>query len=302
VRPRFTVDDLARPLALGGQAHRIVSLAPSCTESLLALGALDRLVGIEEHTQAPEVAGLARVGGFKHVDVDAILALAPDLVVAAAMHAVAIVPRLVARGVPVFVTQPRTLDGLVDGMARVAAVAGIAASAAGHLTACRARIAAVVERTLTARRRPLVYVELSPQGHTGGPASVLDDLITRAGGVNLGGLARVEWPVLSARSVRRFDPDVIVIARYPGSASPASLRARAGWPAITALMTGRVWELAAAEIKQPGPGLIDGLEHLAALLATVASDQAPQAAGASGRAAPSAASSRVTRSRSASKV
>jgi len=227
---RFTVDDLARPLPLGGTVRRIVSLAPSCTESLVVIGAAQRLVGVEEHSE---------------------------------------LPRLAARGVPVFVAHPRTLDGLVDGMARLAAVIAVAPGAAPYLAACRARIESVVARTLSARMRPLVYVELSPDGHTGGPASFLDDLITKAGGVNLGGIARVEWPVLSAETVRRFDPDAIVIAQYPGSAAPASLAARAGWDRLTAVKAGRVWELTAGEIKRPGPGLLEGLERLARLLGSV---------------------------------
>lgn len=264
---RFTVDDLARPITLGSPARRVVSLAPSCTESLDALGSLDRLVGVEEHSEHPALGGLPRVGGFKHVDVDAILALEPDLVLAAGMHAITVVPRLAARGVPVFVTHPRTLDDLVDGMARIAALVGVPDAAAPYLAACRTRVAAVVRGTLRVRHRPLVYVELSPDGHTGGPPSVLDDLVVKAGGVNLGGVARVEWPVLSRDTVRRFDPDAIVIARYPGSASPAAVSARDGWDRLAAVKNGRVWEVEAGAIKRPGPGLLDGLEILARLLA-----------------------------------
>jgi iron complex transport system substrate-binding protein len=264
---RFIVDDLARPITLGSPAHRVVSLAPSCTESLDVLGALDRLVGVEEHSDLPGLDAVPRVGGFKHVDVEAILALKPDLVLAAGMHAVTVVPRLAARGVPVFVAHPRTLDDLVDGMARIAAIVGMPSVAAPYLTSCRARIAAVVSRSLLARQRPLIYVEFSPDGHTGGPQSVLDDLVVKAGGVNLGGVARVEWPVLSGDTVRRFDPDAVVIAQYPGSATAASVAARDGWDRLAAVKGGRLWEIDAGAIKRPGPGLLDGLEILARLIA-----------------------------------
>ena len=96
---------------------------------------------------------------------------------------------------------------------------------------------------------------------------MLDDLVVKAGGVNLGGVARVEWPVLSRDTVRRFDPDAIVIARYPGSASPAVVAARDGWDRLAAVKDGRVWEVEAGAIKRPGPGLLDGLETHARLLA-----------------------------------
>jgi iron complex transport system substrate-binding protein len=265
---RFLTDDLARALPLEPPARRVVSLAPSCTESLLAIGAHDKLVGVEEHSELPaELCAVPRVGGFKHVDVERVASLAPDLIVAASLHAVETVPRLERHGARIFVSQPRTLDAIVSGMARLAALLGIARDAAPILDHARRRIETVVARTLRGGSRPLVYVEFSPRGHTGGPQSFLDDLVTKAGGVNLGGVARVEWPVMPAAIVRRLDPDVIVIAEYPGSATPATLAERDGWDRLTAVKAGRVFALPAATVKRPGPGVLDGLERLAALLA-----------------------------------
>ncbi|OLB95443.1 MAG: hypothetical protein AUH30_15015 [Candidatus Rokubacteria bacterium 13_1_40CM_68_15] len=113
--------------------------------------------------------------------------------------------------------------------------------------------------------RPLVYLELSPDGYTGGPQSFVDDLIMKAGGVNLGGRARVEWPRLDAATVLRFDPDIIVIAAWPGSTPPADLGTRDGWDRLAAVKSGHVYEIPAGLVKRPGPGLIDGLERLATL-------------------------------------
>jgi iron complex transport system substrate-binding protein len=265
---RFLTDDLARPLALEPPARRVVSLAPSCTESLLAIGAHDRLVGIEEHSELPaELCAVPRVGGFKHVDVDRVASLTPDLIVAASLHAVETLPRLAQHGARIFVSQPRTLDAIVSGMARLAALLGLAREAAPIVAHARHRIDRVLARTLRGGPRPLVYVELSPRGHTGGPQSFLDDLVTKAGGVNLGGVARVEWPVIPSAIVRRLDPEVIVIADYPGSTTPAALAQREGWDRLTAVKSGRVFVVPAGTIKRPGPGVVDGLERLATLLA-----------------------------------
>jgi iron complex transport system substrate-binding protein len=264
---RFLTDDLARALSLEPPARRIVSLAPSCTESLLAIGARDHLVGVEEHSELPaELCAVTRVGGFKHVDLARVLALAPDLIVAASLHAVETVPRLAQEGARIFVSQPRTVDAIVSGMARLAALLGIAREAAACVASARQRIDRVLGRTLRGGPRPLVYVEFSPRGHTGGPQSFLDDLVTKAGGVNLGGVARVEWPVIPPTVVRRLDPDVIVIAEYPGSATPATLSQRDGWDRLAAVKCGRVFALPAGVIKRPGPGVLDGLERLATLL------------------------------------
>ena len=263
---RFVTDDLARPLALEPAARRVVSLAPSCTDALLAIGADSYLVGVEEHSELPvELCTLPRVGGFKHVDLARVTALEPDLIVAASLHAVRLVPALASDRTRVFVSQPRTLDAIVDGLARLAALLGLARAAAPTIARLRHRIDAVLERTLRVGSRPLVYVEFSPRGHTGGPQSFLDDLVTKAGGVNLGGVARVEWPVLSATTVKRFDPDVIVVAEYPGSASPETLAARDGWEGLRAVKTGRVVGVPAPLLKRPGPPLVAGLERLAAV-------------------------------------
>ncbi len=266
---RFLTDDLARPLDLDPPATRVVSLAPSCTESLLAIGAGDRLVGIEEHSELPaELCAVPRVGGFKHVDFARVASLAPDLIVAASLHAVETVPRLAQQGARIFVSQPRTLDTIVSGMARLAALLGIARQASVVIDHARRRIETVLARTLRGGHRPLVYVEFSPRGHTGGPQSFLDDLVTKAGGVNLGGAARVEWPVIPPALVRRLDPDVIVIADYPGSATVNDLATRDGWERLTAVKAGRVFPLSAGLVKRPGPGVVEGLERLAALLAS----------------------------------
>jgi iron complex transport system substrate-binding protein len=210
---------------------------------------------------------LPRVGGFKHVDLDRVRALAPDLIVAASLHAIGLVHDLAGGAARVFVAQPRTVDAILSGMARLAALLGIAREAAAVLAGLRDRVEAVLARTLRGGRRPLVHVELSPRGHTGGPQSFLDDLVTKAGGVNLGGVARVEWPVIPPALVRRLDPDVIVIAEYPGSATPETLAARDGWDRVTAVKAGRVYALPSGSVKRPGPGVVEGLERLAALFA-----------------------------------
>ena len=228
------------------------------------------MIGVEPvPSELPsELCAVPRVGGFKHVDLERVRALTPDLIVAASLHAVRLVPQLTASAGRVFVSQPRTLDGIVDGMARLASLLGLARPAAPVIAHARHRIERVLDRTLKGGARPLVYVEFSPRGHTGGPQSFLNDLVTKAGGINLGGVARVEWPVIPSSVVRRLDPDVIVIAEYPGSATAATLAARDGWDRLRAVKAGRVIPIPAPLIKRPGPPVLDGLQRLADLLAS----------------------------------
>src|SRR5207249_2397960 len=115
---------------------------------------------IDDHSDFPQpLTAVVRVGGFKDLDLVRVTNLAPDLVVAASLHAVSLLSRLETQGIRVFVMAPRTVDSIVDGMARLASVLGLAAAAAPYLASCRTRIATVVDRTLSRRRRPLTYVE-----------------------------------------------------------------------------------------------------------------------------------------------
>lgn len=264
--PPPVVDDRGRLLALPREPARIVSLAPSSTEILLAFGLAERLTGVDEHSELPPGVAPPRVGGFKTTDVEAVLALQPDLVVASSLHLGRAVPALEAAGVAVFALLPRGVGGLLRSALRLGTLAGRGREAAHLIRPLETRLQAVVAATLGARFRPLVFVELSPRLHTAGPGTFLDDLVVRAGGINLGALARVDWPTLSHRTVLRYDPDVLVLAAYPGSASPDAVRARPGWERLAAVKAGRIVEIDSRLIKRPGLGLVDGLDLLARAL------------------------------------
>jgi len=266
VIPTTVVDDRGRLLALPREPERIVSLAPSSTEVLLAFGLGERLAGVDEHPELPPGVVCARVGGFKTTDVEAVLALRPDLVVASSLHLGRVVPALEATGVMVFALLPRSVGGLLRGALRLGTLVGRGREAASLIGPLEARVQVVVAATLGARVRPLVFVELSPRLHTAGPGTFLDDLVMRAGGINLGAVARVDWPTLSPGTVLRYDPDVLVLAAYPGSASPDAVRARPGWERLAAVKAGRIVEIDSRLLKHPGLGLVDGLGLLAHFL------------------------------------
>jgi ABC-type Fe3+-hydroxamate transport system substrate-binding protein len=120
------IDDLGRTVALARPPRRVVSLVPSDTHSVIALGALDRLVGRTTYCESPEAAGVATVGGTKDADVDAVLALAPDLVIANQEENTRAALEALATKLPVLVSLPRTVEQGVAHLARLARVLGVA--------------------------------------------------------------------------------------------------------------------------------------------------------------------------------
>ena len=126
VTPYRAVDDLGRTVALAGPPRRVVSLVPSDTHSVIALGALDRLVGRTTYCESPEAQAVAAVGGTKDVDVEAVLALAPDLVIANQEENTRGALEALAHRVPVLVSLPRRVDQAVAHLARLARLLGVA--------------------------------------------------------------------------------------------------------------------------------------------------------------------------------
>jgi len=126
VTPHRVVDDLGRTVALPGPPRRVVSLVPSDTHSVIALGALDRLVGRTTYCESPEAQAVAAVGGTKDVDVDAVLGLAPDLVIANQEENTRAALEALAHRVPVLVSLPRRVEQGVAHLARLARLLGVA--------------------------------------------------------------------------------------------------------------------------------------------------------------------------------
>ena len=126
VTPPRVVDDLGRTVALAGPPRRVVSLVPSDTHSVIALGALDRLVGRTTYCESPEAQAVATVGGTKDVDVDAVLGLAPDLVIANQEENTRGALEALAPRVPVLVSLPRRVEQGVAHLARLARLLGVA--------------------------------------------------------------------------------------------------------------------------------------------------------------------------------
>lgn len=260
------VDDAGRAVRLARPARRVVSLAPSHTEIVFALGAGDRLVGRTPACDSPaEAAKVPPVGNLFPPDYERIIGAAPDLVLMAGGQ-LDVRRRLEGQGLVVAVIQPRTLAAVADAMRTIGRLIG----ADGEPAAAR------FERDLAAATRapgatpPRVFFEVGADPLFGaGPKSFVNDLIVRAGGRNaLGGDA--EWPQLTTEQLIAAAPDVIVVGN-PARRDAVKSDPPAGWPALPAVATGRVIAVPDPDlVHRPGPRVIDGLRWLSGALAPTA--------------------------------
>jgi iron complex transport system substrate-binding protein len=249
-------------------AERIVSLSPSTTEAVFAVGAGRSLVGRSRYCDfPPEVKKLPQVGGYVDPSFEAILALRPDLVVGARGPAgSAIAERLEARGIATYFPETESfaaIDAMILGVAERTerADAGRAAVAALHERLAR------IERAVASlpKTRVLLVFGLSPLS-VAGPSSFADEMIRRAGGTNVvteGGA----YPTISAEHVLVLDPDVIVNAAMMEERASERLRKDApGWERVRAVQSDRVRTLTDEAVLRPGPRIADGLALLARAL------------------------------------
>lgn len=266
----MTVTDMAgREVTLAAEPQRIVSLAPSNTEILYALGLGARVVGVTEFCNYPPAAAQKpKIGGFSDVNTEKVVEAQPDLILVASIHIPEVLPALEELGFTVLVLDARDLPGVLEGIRLVGKVAA-QEEAAESLTAQMQQRADAVAQAVAGRERPRVYWELDSTLWTAGPGSFVQDLIERAGGQNIAADAERAWVQLNAETIIAADPEVIFLASHPYGESAESVAARAGWDKISAVVNGRIVELTEEQVdivSRPGPRVIDALELIARAL------------------------------------
>lgn len=257
---------MGRTLEVPAEPRRLVSLVPSVTEVLFALGLGDRVVGVTEFcTFPPEARAKPRVGGYAAPGVEAVVGLEPDLVFAAADSTpMATVSRLAEVGIAVYVVYPRDLASSAQTLRAIGAIAGAPEAGEGLAVALEGAVrqvsAAVAGR---ARPRVLLCVMVRPLV-VAGQGTLADDLIRVAGGQNVVPQGPLRFPTWGAEAILAADPEVIVVSPHPGQDDPTG--AFRAWPELRAVAAGRVVALEADWIHRPGPRLTLGLEALARTL------------------------------------
>ena len=258
-------DDWGRTVPLSVAPQRIVSLAPHATESLFASGAGRRIVAVDRDSDYPPRArALPRVAAYPQPDVEQLLALAPDLVVVWGPGVSrALVARLEALGLAVFVSEPRTLDDVGATIERFARLSDDPAAALGAARAFRARLAAI--RSRYASLRPVrVFVQIWSSPLIGiGDGDVISDAVRSCGARNV--LAGI------AAAAPRVDPESVIAARPEMVLATDGTRSERTWRERGVLAPRGLARFAAFDattMERPGPRVLDAVERLCAAIDT----------------------------------
>lgn len=260
-------DDAGRELVLAAPARRVVALAPSLVEILYHIGAGDRLVGASAFSDFPPVAArLPRVADHAGVNLERLLELAPDLVVAwGSGNGAEAIARLERLGLVVFVAEPRGLGDLPGLFERLGVLTGREVSGAARAEAFRARLARLEKY---ARRRPLrVFYQLwvEPLLTVNGE-HFASDLLARCGGHNVFADARPLVPQVSVEAVLAADPEVILVPAFGAGEGERWLAFWRRWPTLAAVRSGRLYEVPADLLARASPRLLEGAERVCRLL------------------------------------
>jgi iron complex transport system substrate-binding protein len=263
------VDDLGRSVNIEKVPQRIISLAPSNTELLFALGLGDKIVGVTEYCDyPPEALEKEKVGGYSTPDIEKIIALEPDLILASSIHAKEIIPALEERGLIVFALEPENLDGILADIRVVGEITGSEKEASELVTQMESRIKAVTDKTqsLKPEERPKVfYITWHEPLWSVGSETIIHELIEKAGGENIfqdiTGHKMVNLETVIARN-----PEVIIACTGTGEAKNKPYEWAKEEPRLMvteAYKNDRIYQVDADLVSRTGPRIVEALEEFA---------------------------------------
>ncbi|GKW49935.1 cobalamin-binding protein [Halomonas sp. NCCP-2165] len=256
---RCAIDDRGREVCLPAPAERIAALSPGATELVYAAGAGERVVAVVEYSDyPPEARAVASVGSHTRLDLERLLALAPDLVIGwVTGNPAEQLETLEALGLPVFYIEPRTLEGVATALERLARLAG--SEAAGQAEAARFRdgMAELAERYADAAPVSVFYQVWDEPLMTINDEHLIGQVLSLCGGVNVfGGLERLV-PRLDEEAVLAADPEAI-LAGGMGEENRAWLTHWEPYPALTAVARDNLFFVPPSLIQRPTPRLLEG--------------------------------------------
>jgi iron complex transport system substrate-binding protein len=252
-----------------GSKMHIVSLSPGSTEMLFALGLGDSIVGVTDYCNyPPEAKQIERVGGYGTPNIEKLLDLSPDLVVAAGFDRKDVFQTLQKSGIRVLELRINNIDDMFQALQKIGDGTGKRRQAEDLVGSMQAELKNIAKNTGDLRRQspPSVFVELwdDPLTTVGG-TSFLDDIISREGGINVAHELPQPHLRISAEKVIEWNPDAIIVVHMARNASPTSqIAGRIGWSDMKAVKQGHIiCDISSDLLLRPGPRLIEGVKVLA---------------------------------------
>lgn len=258
---QYVVDDLGRLVAINGTPQRIISLAPSNTEILFALGLADKVVGVTMYCDyPPEALDKEKVGDYYGPDIEKIVTLEPDLILATDFHRFDLIPALEEQGFTVFAVAPQTLEDVLGSIQKIGQITDKDAEALELVNGMTGKIEEIEGQTQELEEKPRVfYMTWHDPMWTVGRDTWIDDLINITGGVNIfsqyfesGAMVELEWVIF-------LNPEIIITSEwsYDWALNASEIAS------TNASQTGRIYTFDDDLVQRPGPRLTEGLEWFA---------------------------------------
>ncbi|HEU4742082.1 MAG TPA: ABC transporter substrate-binding protein [Meiothermus sp.] len=258
--PKALTDDLGRKVTIQAEPKRIVTMLPSLTETLCAMGACDRLVATDSFSDWPEsVKKLPKMGALFDASPEKIVALKPDLVLISVYGKLQ--EPLERSGIPTFALKVESYGDIFRTTRLLGEILNHKPAAERLVAQIQQQVYAQESRAAKAKDRPTVYLEIDPTPYTVGPGSFIGVLIAKARGQNIIPKELGDFPQVSPELVVQKNPQVIVLT-HPGA---ADLAKRPGWARLRAIQANRVCSFTGGPdnlLSRPGPRVAEGLKLL----------------------------------------
>lgn len=273
------VDDSGYATSLESLPNKIISLAPSATEIAFALGLDDKVVGVDSYSDYPynftawiAAGNMTSIGDFSAPNMEVIASLEPDLILATGGVQGPTIDTMRELGYKVLVLNPANINGVLQNIELVGNATGKTVEAKTLIDSISSRIDAVVNKVASANSNPTVYYEVwyDPTSlWTAGSKAWQNELIVKAGGINIFADQDLDYFQSSAEAVIERSPDVILLPEEgmgkgaPFWVSLDAVKARPGWSSISAVQNDRLVKVDSNTIARAGPRVADIIEDLA---------------------------------------
>jgi iron complex transport system substrate-binding protein len=268
--PMEIIDQLGRTVTLPTAPQKIISLAPSNTEILYALGLADNIVGVTDYCNyPPEAEEKPSIGGFSTPNIEEVVAKGPDLVLAASIHETKVVPQLEAKGLTVLSLNPKTIDQVLEAITLVGKVTGKEKEAQTLISDMQKRIKAVTDKTggLSQAQKPATcFIVWHDPLMIAGSGTFHDELIEKAGGTNIGHALTGYSKDFSLENLVLANPEVIVAGVGMGTGEDKPLQfiqTESRLKDTAARKNNRVYAIDQDIVGRAGPRIVDALEQFA---------------------------------------
>lgn len=263
--PLTITDFLEREISLEKGPERIVSLAPSTTELIYALGAGDKIVGVTDYDNyPPEVENIAKVGGFKGPNIEAITAQNPDIILASNLSGQEEMETLENMGIPVIMLESKNIERIYESIELLGQITGMEENGEKIINEMKAKISEINDKVKELPKIDVFYLVSFEGNWTAGKGTFIDELINLAGGNNI--VEDIEgWTQYSVEELVKKDPDVIITSPHAGNID--DIEKTEGYQNTKAVKNGNIFVVSDDDIiARSSNRIVLGLEEIAKFL------------------------------------